>query len=283
MLYSVAKPGREATVSDNALDNRTLTTDTPRTHCEDATTIRLFHDPPLQGTRATVRPGGRPPSDAEARRHSREDASEASCWVWKEEAGLQVRCYNNGHPVRFCGHGLLASVFTWLRRHPDTSRPLRVDNGRTCYTLDEDDGFWLHCARIPWKPVDAIPGDWFDTPPEATALAGDDDGYWILRWPTGFDLHRLQPRLSTIARESRRAVIATAAGKSGGDVRLRYFAPAHGNPEDSVTGSAAVVLAGYWQQPELVLEQCSPRGGRLVVRLDTDGVALSGPIEEIRS
>jgi len=59
---------------------------------------------------------------------------------------------------------------------------------------------------------------------------------------------------------------------------VRYFAPAYGQPEDSATGSAAVVLADYWGQSRLRLEQRSARGGFLKTRLSTDSVALSGAI-----
>jgi len=120
--------------------------------------------------------------------------------------------------------------------------------------------------------------DWFNFTPEAAAIAGDKNGYWIMRWPDGFDLKELKPNFAAICRSTNRALIATCRADpgSGHDVGLRYFAPQYGNNEDSVTGSAAVVLANYWRQPKLVLRQFSARGGLINARILDDRVAISG-------
>jgi predicted PhzF superfamily epimerase YddE/YHI9 len=79
------------------------------------------------------------------------------------------------------------------------------------------------------------------------ATAGGADGYRILSWPDGTDLHRLRPDVSTIRDFDGRALIITA-DRGEGRVALRYFAPQYGNDEDAATGSACVVLADYWQR-----------------------------------
>jgi predicted PhzF superfamily epimerase YddE/YHI9 len=72
----------------------------------------------------------------------------------------------------------------------------------------------------------------------------------------------------------------------GYDVLSRFFAPWLGVPEDHVTGSAHSVLAPYWQARlqgikdgrSMAARQCSPRGGDLLLRVDSVGnkVVVSG-------
>lgn len=246
--------------------------------------VRVFFDPLLRGTHATVRLTDQPPDWTQAQKISQSDASEASCWVWPEEQRLGVQCFNNGRPIQVCGHGLLASAYAWRLAVPATDLSLTLHSGGKNYTVScDDDGLWLHCPRIYCHPVSLFPTHWFDQVPEAAALAGGGDGYYILRWPIGFDLARIRPRLAIIAQESRRGIIATAATSKIDCVTLRYFAPAYGNPEDSATGSAAVVLADYWQRPTLRLQQRSARGGRMKVRLSSSTVALSGAVQATSS
>ena len=80
-----------------------------------------------------------------------------------------------------------------------------------------------------------------------------------------------------------RGVIVTVKGSEGYDFLSRYFAPWVGIPEDSVTGSAHAVLAGYWSrvlegQRVMRARQCSPRGGDVVVKvMENDRVSVGGP------
>jgi predicted PhzF superfamily epimerase YddE/YHI9 len=123
----------------------------------------------------------------------------------------------------------------------------------------------------------------FDRNSSLAAVAGGESGYWVLRWPDGFDLARLRPDLRAIARSTGRAVIATAAGGDG-DARLRYFAPQYGNDEDTVTGSACVVLADFWRDrlgDTLTFVQQSPRGGSVRTRHLGDSVEIGGRIEKV--
>lgn len=242
--------------------------------------IRLFAGPGLAGTRAAVRLWPAPPgTDEVARFVSTAADAEAACAAWPDGDGLQVRCFNGGIAIEFCGHGLLASACAHTRQGP---MPAWLETGSRRFGVSrEDDLWWLHCSRLPITAADpAVVAGWFNQPPEAAATAGGDSGYWILHWPDGFALAELEPRLDLIAGETKRAVIATCRAPTGDpcDIRLRYFAPRYGNDEDSVTGSACAVVAGYWQQPSLTVHQCSPRGGLVQVRIEGDRVAVGGHI-----
>jgi predicted PhzF superfamily epimerase YddE/YHI9 len=59
-----------------------------------------------------------------------------------------------------------------------------------------------------------------------------------------------------------------------------FFAPAHGVPEDPVTGSAHCTLVPYWAarlgKTRLAARQVSQRGGRLFCGLNDDRVTIGG-------
>ena len=89
----------------------------------------------------------------------------------------------------------------------------------------------------------------------------------------------LSPDLQQIARLPVGGLIVTAKRRAGGVVS-RYFAPAFGIPEDSVTGSAHCTIGPYWRHElgaALSAEQASPRGGELSVLTTGAGrVLLAG-------
>lgn len=87
----------------------------------------------------------------------------------------------------------------------------------------------------------------------------------------------LRPDLGALAALGGRGVIVTSAARDaawagGADYVARWFAPAVGIPEDSATGSAHCALGPFWSQRLRKLEmralQCSPRGGRIALRVD---------------
>jgi len=97
----------------------------------------------------------------------------------------------------------------------------------------------------------------------------------------------LKPDFTAIARLAHRngirGIIVTAAAAdrhSGYDFVSRYFAPASGIPEDSVTGSAHTALAPYWShrlgRNSLTGLQASDRTGVVHTAVHGDRVHLTG-------
>jgi PhzF family phenazine biosynthesis protein len=94
-------------------------------------------------------------------------------------------------------------------------------------------------------------------------------------------VRNLQPDLFALANFDTRGVIVTARSASAEvDFVSRFFAPAFGVPEDSVTGSAHCALAPYWgdklNKQEMRGAQVSKRGGIVGVRLEGTRVILIG-------
>jgi len=135
-------------------------------------------------------------------------------------------------------------------------------------------------------------GSYFSDPPIAAAGAGQASGYLVLEWPEDFALASLPVPDESLAVHTKRALIVTCAISAGAaaaneTIRYRYFAPQHGVFEDTATGSAMRVLAGYWQQRGLahVLTalQCSAGGGLLFSRVEGDITWVGGMACEIET
>jgi len=252
-------------------------------------TATVFADPALTGTRATVWLTGKRPRAELMARLAAVDPHEACCFTWRERGRVRALCFNDGVRVRFCGHGLLAcAAARWQVDGPVQA----MDSGAAVYPVQREapDFFWLATSRIRCLTEALPPRDWFDIAPQSAALAGGDAGYWILRWPLGFDLVRLRPGLDAICRSTHRAVIATAEAGRGADhdIVVRYFAPQYGKEEDTATGSAAAVLGAFWNRPALVALQLPGdrirrdgdrrRGGRIRVHTAGEEIRIGGTV-----
>lgn len=243
--------------------------------------VTVFSGDGLRGTRAAVYQCAQRPLMGPMAETSLQRLEEACCFLWPADGRVQLLCFNNGVAVSFCGHGLLAGASLWEANY---SLPGQIDSNGVTYGIfrGQDDHLWLRAPRITTTGVSLgkQQARWFDVPPTACAIAGDENGYWIFQWPDGFDLASLAVDLEAIRRHTKRAVIATCATGAGASdlVLSRYFAPQYGKDEDAVTGSAAVVLGDYWGARSLSIIQCSPQGGRMEVRVDDRHVTIGGRV-----
>lgn len=205
-------------------------------------------------------------------------------WSGSDDTAL-VRCWAlSGQALSVCGHGLLCAGVAWLR-HGGGVATLSM-NGLPVAFHAEDDLAWIGLPPINTQPC-RIPlwvREFFPEAPWRAALAGDDNGYLVLEWPAGFDLRSLPVPDYGLRRRTGRSLIVTCVDRDNPafDVQLRYFAPQHGVPEDTATGSAMRVLATYWMNRELAdglhARQCSPHGGELRSRIRGDLTWIGGRV-----
>lgn len=191
----------------------------------------------------------------------------------------------SGAAISLCGHGLLCCGAAWLRSGGPAPGQLSM-NGLPVAFHAEDDLAWIGLPRIDCEAC-AVPHwirEYFPRQPWRAAIAGGDSGYLILEWPAGFDLAALPVPGYALRHRTQRAVIVTCIDESDPavDVQLRYFAPQHGVPEDTATGSAMRVLATYWMNRELNdglrAYQCSHFGGELRSRIRGDLTWVGGRV-----
>jgi predicted PhzF superfamily epimerase YddE/YHI9 len=203
-----------------------------------------------------------------------------------------VRCWTpTGREIQLCGHGLLCCGHYWLDRwQTDTI----LEMGGVEVPVEYQDG-------IDWASFPALETRDMGTPawmaellgqaPERAAEAGPADGYLVVEMAPDCDIAALPRPGAKLTCHSQRSLIVTrevpaAASLCGETVQYRYFAPQHGVPEDTATGSAMRVLASYWQSrgagDQLQALQRSADGGWLLSRLDQDRTWIGGHVVEDR-
>ena len=194
-----------------------------------------------------------------------------------------------GDEIELCGHGALASAQV-LHSLGYIDDKLVLQTKKTELSLyketsasDAKTSWILSLPKI--EGLKKIGNERFSTvlgaEPEEIYATDRPDGYCVLRFNHEDSIHSLNPDFQALKSISSRAVIATALSNNKHyDVVQRYFAPAFGVNEDIATGSAAAVLAPFWQAVHDIssyrVRQCSNAGGWMRVELAGNRVLLSG-------
>ena len=216
-------------------------------------------------------------------------AAITQCITWAQEPlRAAVRCWTpTGVEIQLCGHGLLCCANVW-QSYWNSPCVLEM-NGMKAHCDNREGIGWVslptlqtrHCAVPDWAA-----GLLGGTPVHA-ALAGSEDGYLVLAMPGDCDLATLTAPAEQLECHTRRSLIVTRRVSAqislrGETIQYRYFAPQHGVPEDTATGSAMRVLAAYWQQrsgdKRLLALQRSSGGGWLQSRIDNAHTWIGGHV-----
>jgi predicted PhzF superfamily epimerase YddE/YHI9 len=215
------------------------------------------------------------------------------CQTWQEaKERAAVRCWTpTGVEIRLCGHGLLCCANYWQGRWASEGVLVMGSVEVRCAKWGGID--WVSFPTLTILEC-AIP-DWaahlVGAMPEHAAEAGPADGYLVLAVPSERDIATLPAPGDALEAHTRRSLIVTrqVSAKTsvcGETVQFRYFAPQHGVPEDTATGSAMRVVAAYWQSrgagDELRALQCSADGGWLQSRLKDDRTWIGGRVIDDR-
>lgn len=196
------------------------------------------------------------------------------------DGSWQLRWFTPTTEVSLCGHATLAAAHVLWQETGSTETPLRF------HTLSGE----LRASQTPRGIQLDFPADQPEAATDSnSALAsalgvnpqwlgrGRDDLLVVLE--SQAQVKSLKPDFGQLAKIQTRGLIVTAPGATT-DMASRFFAPAVGIPEDSVTGSAHCLLAVYWGErlgkTQLTAYQASARGGYLELDWQGDRVLLSG-------
>jgi predicted PhzF superfamily epimerase YddE/YHI9 len=200
-----------------------------------------------------------------------------TAYLVREGDGYRIRWFTPTVEVELCGHATLASAFVVMEelapgaaevRFESRSGPLgaRRDGDRIALDFPAQS-----CA--PMEPVELPIGA---TPRELYRGGGN----LIALFEREAEVRALAPDLGALGSAGISLIVTAPAADAGTDFVSRYFAPAHGVPEDPVTGSAHCALAPLWGERlgkrELFARQISARGGELWCTLEGDRVTLAG-------
>jgi PhzF family phenazine biosynthesis protein len=220
------------------------------------------------------------PDDATLQAIAAENNLSETAFLVESDEDYDLRWFTPTVEVPLCGHATLASAAVVMERlrpgreqvvFQTASGPLTVTRAASDYTMDFPQRIAVP-VPVPVGMAEALGAE----PLEVLADAGN---YTVLL-ENAQRVRTLSPDLAAIARLDRGGVAVTADGDAGYDFVSRYFAPAKGIPEDSVTGGAHCALAPYWARrlgrDSLRAFQASRRGGVVSCRVMGERVELRG-------
>jgi PhzF family phenazine biosynthesis protein len=198
---------------------------------------------------------------------------------------LPLRWFTPTVEVDLCGHATLASGFVLLAEVAPKRASVQFSTRSGTLTVARGSGGDL-LMDLPISRPQPVDGAIRDRLSAAARMPLRD----VVRGATAYFAEVESASLVRHASPDQDAVLrlgtslcltAAGAGEAGGvDLVSRFFAPAHGIPEDPVTGSAHCTLAPYWGarlgKTQLRARQVSRRVGDLTCEVLADGVRLGG-------
>lgn len=178
--------------------------------------------------------------------------------------GFDIRWFTPTREVDLIGHATLAAGHLVLSRLRPDLRSVSFFSRNDELTVTRDGAaLALEMPALRPRPI---------APPEALARGLGREPrsvlaakHYLCVFDSPDDITALAPNMEVIAALELPAVIVTAPASGAFDFVSRFFAPANGVPEDSVSGVAHLCLAPYWSErlgrTRLVGRQLSARGG----------------------
>jgi PhzF family phenazine biosynthesis protein len=173
----------------------------------------------------------------------------------REGDAFNLRWFTPTVEVDLCGHATLASAYVLMTSLEPTRTEVAFHTKSGLLKVRREkldaEGSDLYVMDFPARPptpapelVDAVAAMLGARPLEVLRT----HGVMLAVLERADDVRRVAPDFAAIARTGDTlCVTAPADGKLPGvDFVSRYFAPAHGVPEDPATGSSFCLLAPYW-------------------------------------
>jgi len=242
----------------------------------DAFTTQLF-----AGNPAAIMPLENFLPDATLRAIAAENNLAETAFLVRKNGDYRLRWFTPATEVPLCGHATLASAAVVMERlEPHRTQVVFHSASGPLPVRKNDAGYVMDFPSRPGQPT-LTPSALAEALGAAPSEVLENDFNYMAVYPNEKIVRGLAPDMAAVARLEKPGVIVTAPSDDPQyDLVSRYFAPAKGIPEDSVTGSAHCMLAPYWAKrlgkTELTAFQASPRGGKVICRLVNDRVELEG-------
>jgi PhzF family phenazine biosynthesis protein len=201
-----------------------------------------------------------------------------------EGDGFRLRWFTPRVEVKLCGHATLATAhILWEQGLLPPGREARFQTLSGLLTARQDGG--LVELDFPARPPLPKPPDWADAVVGALGLRpvyiGMSAEDILFEAADEGAVRCVEPDFATLRTLPARGVIVTSrSADKHFDFVSRFFAPAVGIDEDTVTGSSHTVLVPYWAgrlgKKTFTAYQASARGGVLHLRLDGERVKIAG-------
>jgi PhzF family phenazine biosynthesis protein len=249
--------------------------------------VDAFTSRPFAGNPAAVCPLEGPLSERLMQDIAAENNLSETAFFHREGDGFALRWFTPTVEVDLCGHATLASAQILMTELEPARTEVVFHTRRSGALPVRREGVGPDAFYEMDFPARDAPGAPELAATVAAALGArpvDVRGGAIILavLETADDVRRVAPDLAAIARTGQTlCVTAPADGQLPGvDFVSRYFAPAHGVPEDPVTGSSFCTLAPYWAarlgRDVLRARQVSARGGDVRCQVRGDRVLIAG-------
>jgi PhzF family phenazine biosynthesis protein len=197
-----------------------------------------------------------------------------------EDDGFALRWFTPTVEVDLCGHATLAAGWLVLTRMWPERKSVRfATRSGVLEVVRDGTRLALDFPSLPAELVEALAAlvEGIGRAPDEVRRATN----YLAVFATESDIRAIEPNMADLATLHPCGIIVTAPGADDGvDFVSRYFAPAHGVPEDPVTGSAHCTLTPYWSarlgRKALTARQVSARGGALWCEDRGDRVRIAG-------
>jgi PhzF family phenazine biosynthesis protein len=196
--------------------------------------------------------------------------------------GFGLRWFTATAELELCGHGTLASAHAlWDTGTLAAGEPARFHTRGGVLTAIRRDGWIEMDFPAAMEQEETAPAELIEGLGVSPIYVGRSSLDYLVEVENEQAVRAVQPDFRRIAKLPVRGFIVTSRSESENDDFVsRFFCPARGIDEDSVTGSAHCCLATFWSRRSakqtFTARQLSARGGVLKVTLDGTRVRLAG-------
>ncbi|MCZ6862795.1 MAG: PhzF family phenazine biosynthesis protein [Alphaproteobacteria bacterium] len=192
---------------------------------------------------------------------------------------FEIRWFTPTREVDMIGHATLAAGYLILDRiRPDLQHVKFVNPTGDMVVSWDGNSLVIDMPALvpqPIPPITALASALGQVPREVLASK-----HYLCVFENEDIVVGLEPDFAALAKLDLPAVIVTAPGSTEFDFVSRFFAPANGVPEDSVSGVAHCCLTPFWSErlgiTNMKARQLSSRGGVIHCEFDKDRVRLTG-------
>jgi PhzF family phenazine biosynthesis protein len=243
--------------------------------------IDAFTDELFSGNPAAVVPLSNWLSDEVLQNIATENNLAETAFYIMEGDHFHIRWFTPTKEVLLCGHATLAAAFVVDLKGEFKKSEISFNSQSGILKVEkEDDQFILDFPRADAVRIETP--DWIKAcfEYEATSVFQCDKDIMLV-YDNESIIEKIVPNLMLLKVVKARGVIVSAlSDEDDVDFVSRFFAPASGIDEDSVTGSSHTSLAPYWSsilnKDNLVAKQISKRGGVLHCEVLKNRVKIGG-------
>ncbi|MDK2595105.1 PhzF family phenazine biosynthesis protein [Pseudoalteromonas obscura] len=207
----------------------------------------------------------------------------ATAFIFVQSDGPHlIRWFSPHGEIQFCGHGTLAAadvLITFLNSSQETLN-FQSASHSICVKRTALSKYIMFLPQ-PELRISSLTHDMrniFEQEVRNLKQTKPENGYFVAQLPNKDSLLKFDFAVDKYCQTTRRALVVTALDDNHSHtLYFRYFAPQYGVKEDSATGSAAPLLAVYWQLPSHQVFDCfqlSSRGAFYQISRESNQVCV---------